>query len=52
MAQQFDAIVVGTGQSGPSLAGRLAAEGLKTHQTELQYRLLLVEAERSRHTED
>ncbi len=30
MAQQFDAIVVGTGQSGPSLAGRLASEGLKT----------------------
>ena len=30
MAQRFDAIVVGTGQSGPSLAGRLASEGLKT----------------------
>ena len=30
MAQQFDAIVIGTGQSGPSLAGRLASEGLKT----------------------
>ena len=30
MPQQFDAIVVGTGQSGPSLAGRLASEGLNT----------------------
>ena len=30
MTQQFDAIVIGTGQSGPSLAGRLASEGLKT----------------------
>ena len=30
MAQQFDAIVIGTGQSGPSLAARLTKEGLKT----------------------
>jgi pyruvate/2-oxoglutarate dehydrogenase complex dihydrolipoamide dehydrogenase (E3) component len=30
MAQAFDAIVIGTGQSGPSLAARLTKEGLKT----------------------
>jgi pyruvate/2-oxoglutarate dehydrogenase complex dihydrolipoamide dehydrogenase (E3) component len=30
MAQKFDAIVIGTGQSGPSLAARLTKEGLKT----------------------
>jgi pyruvate/2-oxoglutarate dehydrogenase complex dihydrolipoamide dehydrogenase (E3) component len=30
MAQKFDAIVIGTGQSGPSLAARLTREGLKT----------------------
>lgn len=30
MAEKYDAIVVGTGQSGPSLAARLAQEGLKT----------------------
>ena len=30
MTNQYDAIVVGTGQSGPSLAGRLTGEGLKT----------------------
>ena len=30
MSEKYDAIVIGTGQSGPSLAGRLAAEGLKT----------------------
>ena len=29
MAQQFDAIVIGTGQSGPSLADRLSDEGMK-----------------------
>ena len=29
-AQKFDAIVIGTGQSGPSLAARLVAEGMKT----------------------
>ncbi|HUV13799.1 MAG TPA: FAD-containing oxidoreductase [Acidobacteriota bacterium] len=28
MLRRFDAIVVGTGQAGPSLAGRLTAEGL------------------------
>ena len=26
----FDAIVIGTGQAGPSMAARLAAAGLKT----------------------
>lgn len=30
MPTQFDAIVIGTGQSGPALAGRLSQEGLKT----------------------
>ena len=30
MSEKYDAIIIGTGQSGPSLAGRLAAEGLKT----------------------
>jgi pyruvate/2-oxoglutarate dehydrogenase complex dihydrolipoamide dehydrogenase (E3) component len=30
MAEKYDAIVIGTGQSGPSLAVRLAREGLKT----------------------
>jgi len=30
MATQYDAIVIGTGQSGPPLASRLAAEGMKT----------------------
>ena len=30
MATTFDAIIIGTGQAGPSLAGRLNAEGLKT----------------------
>jgi len=30
MTKQFDAIVIGTGQSGPALAGRLSREGLKT----------------------
>ncbi len=29
MAQQFDAIVIGAGQAGPSLTGRLAAAGMK-----------------------
>jgi pyruvate/2-oxoglutarate dehydrogenase complex dihydrolipoamide dehydrogenase (E3) component len=28
--KQFDAIVIGTGQAGPSLAGRLAGAGMKT----------------------
>ena len=30
MAKNYDAIVIGTGQSGPSLAARLTREGLKT----------------------
>ena len=30
MAEKFDAIIIGTGQAGPSLAGRLNTEGLKT----------------------
>ena len=30
MAEHFDAIVIGAGQAGPALAGRLGAEGLKT----------------------
>ena len=30
MPDTFDAIVIGTGQAGPSLAGRLDREGLKT----------------------
>jgi pyruvate/2-oxoglutarate dehydrogenase complex dihydrolipoamide dehydrogenase (E3) component len=30
MTKHYDAIVIGTGQSGPSLAGRLNREGLKT----------------------
>lgn len=30
MAKKYDAIVIGTGQSGPSLAARLAKEGMKT----------------------
>lgn len=29
-SQKFDAIVIGTGQAGPSLAARCASEGLKT----------------------
>ena len=30
MSEHFDAIVIGAGQAGPSLAGRLGQEGLKT----------------------
>ena len=30
MAKEFDAIIVGTGQSGPSLAARMTREGMKT----------------------
>jgi pyruvate/2-oxoglutarate dehydrogenase complex dihydrolipoamide dehydrogenase (E3) component len=30
MAKQYDAIVIGTGQSGPSLAARFAGEGMRT----------------------
>lgn len=29
MTKKFDAIIIGTGQSGPSLAGRLAGSGMK-----------------------
>lgn len=29
MTTSFDAIIIGTGQSGPSLAGRLTATGMK-----------------------
>ena len=29
MTQNFDAIVIGAGQAGPSLAGRLTASGMK-----------------------
>ena len=28
--KKYDAIIIGTGQAGPSLAGRLDGEGLKT----------------------
>jgi len=30
MSKKYDAIIIGTGQSGPALAGRLDQEGLKT----------------------
>ena len=30
MAEKYDAIVIGAGQSGPSLAARFASEGMKT----------------------
>ena len=30
MSNQYDAIIIGTGQSGPALAGRLNSEGLRT----------------------
>jgi pyruvate/2-oxoglutarate dehydrogenase complex dihydrolipoamide dehydrogenase (E3) component len=30
MAEKFDAIIVGTGQAGPSLAARMTREGMKT----------------------
>ncbi|MCH8160237.1 MAG: FAD-containing oxidoreductase [Proteobacteria bacterium] len=30
MAKKYDAIIIGTGQSGPALAGRLNEEGMKT----------------------
>lgn len=36
MAIKFDAIVVGTGQSGPSMASRLSSEGLKVAVIERQ----------------
>ena len=29
MAEKYDAIIIGTGQSGPALAGRLNREGLR-----------------------
>lgn len=36
MATKFDAIVVGTGQSGPSMASRLSGEGLNVAVIERQ----------------
>ncbi len=30
MAHNFDAIIIGTGQAGPSMAQRLTGQGLKT----------------------
>ena len=30
MTTKFDAIIIGTGQAGPSLAQRMTSEGLKT----------------------
>ncbi len=30
MVKKFDAIIIGTGQSGPSLAARMTQEGMKT----------------------
>ena len=30
MTEKFDTIIIGTGQSGPSLAARMTKEGLKT----------------------
>ena len=30
MAKKFDAIIIGTGQSGPSLAARMTREGMNT----------------------
>ena len=30
MSEKFDAVIIGTGQSGPSLAARLTTEGMKT----------------------
>ena len=29
MAEKFDAIIIGTGQAGPSLAQRMTREGMK-----------------------
>ena len=29
MTHHFDSIIIGTGQSGPSLAGRMTAKGMK-----------------------
>ncbi len=30
MSEKFDAIIIGTGQSGPSLAARMTREGMRT----------------------
>ena len=30
MSEKFDAIIIGTGQAGPSLAARMTREGMKT----------------------
>ncbi|MEO5952249.1 MAG: FAD-dependent oxidoreductase, partial [Chloroflexia bacterium] len=37
MSTSFDAIIIGTGQSGPSLAGRLAGSGMKVAVAERGY---------------
>ena len=34
MAERFDAIIIGTGQAGPSLAQRMTREGMKTAMVE------------------
>ncbi len=36
MATKFDAIVIGTGQSGPSLASRMSGEGMQVAVIERQ----------------
>ncbi len=36
MANKFDAIVIGTGQSGPSLASRMSREGMQVAVIERQ----------------
>ena len=36
MTTKFDAIVVGTGQSGPSMASRMSQEGMKVAVIERQ----------------
>src|SRR6185436_8807481 len=37
MAERFDAIVIGAGQAGPALCGRLDKEGLKTALVERKF---------------
>ena len=36
LSNTFDAIIIGTGQAGPSLAGRLEREGVRTAVIERQ----------------
>ena len=36
MAENFDAIIIGTGQAGPSLAARMTKKGMKTATIERQ----------------